>query len=454
MKNKNSKNANFRTLAYALICIYLLVAASCKKSNSNNSASQITNLQLVAQGLVSPVTLAESPDSTHRLFILDQTGKIWIVGADGQMLTQPFIDLSSKMVTLEPNYDERGLLGIAFHPSFKTNGKFYLFYTAPPPNNGTNSGWSSTTTISEFKVSASNPNMADVSSERVLISAPHPYLNHNGGTLAFGPDGYLYFSIGDGGNADDVGMGHVDDWYSVNAGGNAQNIYANLMGKVSRIDVNSGAPYNIPADNPFVGRAGARQEIYAYGFRNPYRFSFDMGGSHQLILGDAGQSLYEEINLVTSGGNYGWNVREGTACFNTDSDLLTRTSCPTTDTIGHPLVDPVIQLVNFANPIGGGLATVIVGGNVYRGTAVKSMQGKYVFGIYSQDGKANARIYSANPSGSSWAYNEIALKDLPNNLGQFLKGFGQDLSGEIYLMTTMQGGPQGTTGKVYKLVSQ
>ncbi len=149
------------------------------------------------------------------------------------------------------------LLGLAFHPDFKTNGKFYLFYTAPPragtPVPGTaGSGWNNLTRISEFKVSAADANQADLSSERVLLEDNHPYLNHNGGTLAFGPDGFLYISIGDGGNADDVGNGHVPDWYAVNAGGNGQDNYANLMGNILRIDVN-GSPYNIPADNPFVG---------------------------------------------------------------------------------------------------------------------------------------------------------------------------------------------------------
>ena len=138
-------------------------------------------------------------------------------------------------------------------------------------------------------------------------------LNHNGGDLHFGPDGFLYIAIGDGGNSDDVGNGHVPDWYTVNAGGNGQDNYANLQGNILRIDVN-GSPYSVPPDNPFVGTA-ARPEIYAFGFRNPFRFSFDMGGTHQLLVGDVGQSLYEEIDLVTKGGNYGWNVKEGTALF-------------------------------------------------------------------------------------------------------------------------------------------
>jgi len=450
---------NTRIISFFLISSSLLILlfSGCKKSSispTGGNADSIPNLQLVTDNLVSPLTMAEAPDNSKRLFILDQVGKIWIIGSDGIKLSAPFIDISSKMVSISPSYDERGLLGLAFHPGFKSNGKFYLFYTAPPHSGGPDPGhsWSSLTRISEFKVSASDPNQADLTTERVILESDHPQSNHNGGTIAFGPDGYLYISIGDGGNGDDVGPGHVADWYATNAGGNGQDIYQNLMGNILRIDVNNGNPYAIPADNPFAGTS-AKKEIYAIGFRNPYRFSFDMGGNHQLFVGDAGQSLYEEIDLVTKGGNYGWNVKEGTVCFSTDNDLQPRNSCPATDSAGNPFIDPIIQLTNAANPAGGGIATVIVGGNVYRGTSLAGMQGKYIFGIFSQDGNPNARIYSADPAASGmWTYHAISLKDFPDNLGQYLKGFGQDQSGEIYLTTTSQQGPAGNTGKVYKLI--
>ena len=168
-----------------------------------------------------------------------------------------------------------------------------MFYTAPPPPGGPdhdagNTGlpltWDNTTTISEFKVSSSNPDLADISSERFILQQPHLPSNHNGGTIAFGRNGYLYISIGDGGNKNDIGPGHVEDWYAVNAGGNGQDIEQNLLGNILRIDKN----YAIPQDNPFVNKPGL-DEIYAYGFRNPYRFSFDMGGSGRLFVGDAGQ---------------------------------------------------------------------------------------------------------------------------------------------------------------------
>lgn len=445
---------------FTMLFSFLLILSNCKKnSNPIPITNAVPDLQLVTDSLISPVALAEPPDSSHRLFIVDETGKIWIIGSDGKKITTPFIDVSSKMVTLNASYDERGLLGLAFHPQFKANGKFYLFYTAPPrpgmPVPGApGSTWNNLTRISEFKVSAANSNLADMSTERVLLEADHPYLNHNGGTLAFGPDGFLYISIGDGGNKDDVGNGHVDDWYKVNKGGNGQDIYANLMGNVLRIDVNSGSPYGIPADNPFVGTA-AKPEIWAYGFRNPYRFSFDMGGSHQLFLGDEGQSLYEEVDLVTKGGNYGWNVKEGTHCFSTDSDLLVRPSCPSVDSAGKPLIDPVIELVNTANPQGGGLGIAIIGGVVYRGSALPNLTGKYIFGVLSTTGKADAQIFSSTPGGGSglWSFAPLALKSFTPNLGTYLKSFGQDQRGEVYLLTSGQEGPQGTTGKVWKMVA-
>jgi glucose/arabinose dehydrogenase len=456
-KNKNGffkRGINVEIFPGFCLLIFILIFGSCKKNNYSSSPPPTNanpNLQMVTDNLVAPLTVAEAPDDSKRLFIVDQVGKIWIIGADSTKLSTPFIDISSKMVSLQTGYDERGLLGLAFHPNYKSNGKFYLFYTAPPRAGGPQQGtpWNNLTRISEFKVSA-DANVADINSEKVILEEDHPQLNHDGGTIAFGPDGFLYISIGDGGGADDNDIGHVTDWYSVNAGGNGQDIYHNLMGNILRIDVNSGNPYSIPSDNPFVGGA-ARQEIYAYGFRNPYRFSFDMQGTKQLIVGDAGQSLYEEIDLVTKGGNYGWNVKEGTACFNTDNDKQTRNSCPTTDTAGNPLIDPVVQLSNAANPAGG-VATVIVGGNVYRGSLLPSMAGQYIFGIFSQDGNANAKIYAATPGSGTWSYSAMSFKDFPDNLGQYIKGFGQDLSGEVYVTTSTEQGLAGATGKVYRLV--
>ncbi|MBE7170175.1 MAG: PQQ-dependent sugar dehydrogenase [Williamsia sp.] len=439
-------------LGSLFVFVAVLITACEKQDSSNASVASTPNIKLIADNLVSPLSVVEPPDGSKRLFIVDQVGKVWIVGADGVKLPTPFIDLAGKMVNLSAGYDERGLLSMAFHPNFKNNGKFYLFYTALPRTGGPQPGvnWNNLTRISEFKVSAANSNLADLNSERAILEEDHPQSNHNGGTIAFGPDGYLYISIGDGGGSNDNGAGHVPDWYTVNTGGNGQDLYANLLGNVLRIDVDNGNPYSIPADNPFVG-TNAKKEIYAYGFRNPYRFSFDMGGAHQLLLGDAGQALYEEIDVVTKGGNYGWNVKEGTACFSTDNNMQTRASCPLTDTAGKPLIDPVIELKNAANPAGG-VTVVVVGGNVYRGSELPELQGVYIFGNYSQDGRANGKLYKASPAASGmWAYEDLKLKDFPTDLGMFLKGFGQDLSGEIYLAASGVQGVSGTSGKIYKL---
>jgi glucose/arabinose dehydrogenase len=444
------------------IAILLFILAACSKSYNNPTGptgpAKTPGLQLVLDGLISPVALAEPPDDSHRLFVVDELGQIWIIGAGGKKLTTPFIDISGKMVTLSPQYDERGLLGLAFSPDFKSDGKFYLFYTAPPrpgtPVPGApGATWDNLTRISEFKVSSADPNQADMSSERILLEADHPYLNHNGGTLAFGPDGFLYISIGDGGNKDDVGNGHVPDWYTVNVGGNGQDNYANLMGNVLRIDVH-GNPYNIPPDNPFVGTT-AKPEIYAFGFRNPFRFSFDRGGSHQLILGDEGQSLYEEVDVLTKGGNYGWNVKEGTHCFDTDSDLLVRPSCPSMDSAGNPLIDPVIEMVNTANPAGGGLGIAIIGGFMYRGDSLPDLKGKYIYGMLSADGQATGTLFMADPAATGmWSFSPLNLKGFTSNIGLYLKSFGEDQHGELYVLASSELGPQGSGGKVYKLVAQ
>jgi len=436
-------------------CI-ILFFAGCKKNDSQPVPDVQPNLALIAENLVSPLSVVESPDGTKRLFIVDQAGKIYIVPNGGPMIATPFIDLTSKIVTLNPGYDERGLLSMAFHPAYQTNGKFYVFYTAPPNAGGPGTGWNNLTRISEFKVSTTNANLADMTSERVILEADHPQSNHNGGTIAFGPDGYLYISIGDGGASNDNAPGHVADWYLVNAGGNAQNIWANLMGKVLRIDVNSGSPYGIPPDNPYATSTYAKKEIYAFGFRNPYRFSFDMGGSHGLYLGDAGQLLFEEVNVVQKGGNYGWNVREGYICFNTDSSLLPRPTCPAVDTAGNPLIDPVLVLKNKAHPDGDGKASTVVGGNVYRGTTFPQLQGRYIFGIFSQGnaGIADAKLYIANSANpNNWLFDPLTPKDFQTNLGYYLKGFGQDLSGELYITVSGAQGLAGTAGKVFKLVA-
>jgi glucose/arabinose dehydrogenase len=413
------------------------------------------DIKLIAEGFNSPIGLVAVPDNSKRLFVIDQAGMIWVIAENGNKLPAPFLDVSSKLVPLSPNYDERGLLGLAFHPRFRDNGRFFIYYTLPPRSGGPQDGvlWNNLSRISEFHVS-SNPNMADMGSEKLILEWDDPQSNHNGGTLAFGPDGYLYISLGDGGAANDVAPGHVEDWNAANAGGNGQDIEANLFGSILRLDVNKGNPYAIPKDNPFVGKAG-RDEIYAYGFRNPFRMSFDMKGSNQLFAGDAGQVLYEEISIVKKGGNYGWNVKEGTHCFNAANNTQVMATCPDKDNLGNELIDPVIELNNWQNPAGG-KATTIIGGNVYRGNDIPGLNGKYVFGTFSQSPTTpDGELFVADPRGGRglWDYTEIQLKSRPDDIDHYLKGFGQDNQGELYITASDMLGPQGTTGKVYKLVA-
>ena len=457
---------SFRLLSTLLICSGIFLNQGCRKElKENPSISETTpalaskmkevDIQLVAGSFVSPIGVIPVPDQTGRLFVIDQVGPVWVINSQGEKLPTPFIDLSSRMVALQAGFDERGLLGLAFHPSYATNGRFFVFYNAPPRPGGPTptTSWNNLIRISEFRVSM-NANMADINSERVILEIDDPQFNHNGGTLVFGPDRYLYISIGDGGGANDVGAGHVEDWYAVNAGGNGQDIEANLLGNILRLDINNtnGQAYGIPADNPFVNKPGM-DEIYAYGLRNPYRMSFDQSGSRKLYAGDAGQLLYEEIDVIVKGGNYGWNVREGRHCFNAAAPLTVLPSCPGVDSYGNPLIDPAIEMNNFRNPAGGITSTTIIGGHVYRGNDIPGFQGKYIFGSFSKNpGTTDAEIYMSNPAGEGpWTFSEIALKNR-ENLGMYLKSFGQDLEGEIYLATSMIAGPTGNTGQVYKIV--
>lgn len=437
--------------------LMLLVISGCANDDDSTpdppDPEMALDLVLVADGMVSPVGLTEAPNDSGWLYVVDQVGQVWIINEDGERLEQPFLDVSDRMVSLNSNYDERGLLGLAFHPDYATNGRLFLYYTAPPRAGGPAEGesWNNTSRISEFTVSGTDPAMVNMGSERIILEVDQPQGNHEGGTIAFGPDGFLYISIGDGGNKNDIGAGHVEDWYDVNEGGNGQDIEANLLGDILRIDVDGAAPYAIPTDNPFVGQPGM-DEIYAYGFRNPFRFSFDMGGSNQLLAGDAGQGLYEEINLVESGGNYGWNVKEGTICFDASNNENILDSCPDVDIFGNELLDPVIEIPNSSNPFGNGITVTIIGGYVYRGSDVPELNGRYIFGSFSSDFEPKGEVFVATPSGAGpWGYETLDFASFTNNIGNFVKGFGQDMNGEVYVTASEALGPTGNSGKIFKL---
>jgi glucose/arabinose dehydrogenase len=432
-----------RYFKFLLIGALLIAANSCDDDDDDEIQNDSVSLNQVAEGFNAPLTLVEPPDNSGRLFIVDQSGQIYII-KDGSKLPQPFLNIQEKII-LEGDHDERGLLGLAFHPDYASNGRFFVFYSGPLRETGP-SGWDHTNYIAEFKVSAANADLAEANSERIVLASDHPQPNHNGGTVAFGADGYLYISIGDGGGGDDNQQGHVEDWYAENSGGNGQDISQNLLGSILRIDVSTTESYAIPADNPFLSNEGL-DEIYAYGLRNPYRFSF--ASDNSMILADAGQELYEEIDVIEKGDNYGWNVKEGKHCFDTDNPETPAGSCPSEDTFGNPLIDPVIEFANSKNSAEG-LGNVSVGGYVFEGSDVPSLSGKYIFGVLTQDPEGmDGAIFAANRSGNNWDYEKLHISNMTNSeIGAFILGFGQGNDGEVYVLTSS--GTAGS-GKVYKI---
>jgi glucose/arabinose dehydrogenase len=408
------------------------------------------DVKVVAEGLNSPIQVVSADDRTRRLFIIDQSGVIRILTRKGVLLPTPFLDVTTRMVPLMPGFDERGLLGLAFHPDYRKNGRFFVYYSAPL-RAGAPAGYNHTARISEFRVST-NPNIANPGSERVILEVDKPQFNHNGGTLAFGKDGFLYISLGDGGGANDVGLGHVEDWYADNGGGNGQDKEANLLGNILRIDIDKGTPYGIPRSNPFVGKDGL-DEIWAYGLRNPYRMSFDTEDDHRLFVGDAGQGRWEEVSIVVRGGNYGWNVREGTHCFDAENNTVEPASCPRAEPDGTPLRDPVIEYANSAQA--GGIGVTVIGGNVYRGNRIKSLRGMYVFGDFSRGfSPPDGTLLAARPQRRGlWPIRELRIASSANGrLNDYILGFGIDDRGEVYVGGKDVLGPTGNTGKVYRLV--
>jgi glucose/arabinose dehydrogenase len=429
------------------------VAASPEPTDVPQTAFEpVVGLELLAEGLSAPVDLAVAGDGSGRLFVVDQVGVIRVLTAEGELLDEPFLDLRDRIVGLNPGYDERGLLGLAFHPDYAENGLFYVYYSAPLDPQAPQ-GWNHTSHLSQFRVSGREQNQADPGSEAVIMRVDQPQGNHNGGEIAFGPDGYLYVALGDGGGANDVGNGHAPDWYEANRGGNGQDVTENLLGSILRIDVDGGDPYGVPGDNPFVGDDGL-DEIWAYGFRNPYRFSFDAAGNQALFVADVGQNLWEEVSIVTGGGNYGWNVKEGAHCFSPASPNQPPEECPDSDPDGNPLIDPVVEYQNGNAP--GGLGLAVVGGYVYRGQALSSFEGRYVFGDWSTSfSVGDGTLLVASPpglDGDGWSFQELRIDTDDGRLDAFVLGFGQDAQNELYVLTSNAAGPAGDTGRVWKIV--
>lgn len=431
--------SGYRIGYLAALCSILIAGCPTVPPDVGDPADVI-GLELVADGFASPVAMADARDGSGRLFVADQVGVVHVIGSAGALLDEPFLDITDRLVGLSGSFDERGLLGLAFHPDYAENGRFFVYYSADRDADDPD-GFDSENRVSEFRVSEADPDRADAGSERVLLDINKPQPNHNGGQLAFGPDGLLYISTGDGGGADDIGLGHTPDI------GNAQDL-TNLLGKILRIDVDSGDPYFVPTDNPFVDVADAMPEIWAFGLRNPWRCSFDSGGSRRLFAGDVGQSAFEEINIIERGGNYGWRVRERSECLN-------GTACASMDAAGEPFLDPIIEY-RQQRADGSPLGISVIGGFVYRGSELGSLDGQYIFGDWSTgfivpDGTLFAARENAD---GTWTSRELTVASQPTGrLGRFVLAFGQDADGELYVLTSQRTGPSGRTGAVFRIVS-
>ena len=352
------------------------------------AAAQEIALQRVVSGLVAPIGIVSAGDA--RLFIVQQHGTI-VVWDGTRILPTPFLDIH----TLISCCNERGLLGLAFHPQYAANGQFFIYYTA---------AGSGDVKIARYTVSPTDPNRADAGSGTLLLTIAHPnFENHNGGQLQFGPDGYLYAGIGDGGSGG-------------NPTNSAQDL-TQLLGKLLRIDVNA-ATYTIPPTNPFVGRSSARNEIWAYGLRNPWRFSFDRD-TGDLWIADVGQNLWEEIDIqpASSGGgeNYGWRLMEGLHCFNPS------TNCPTAG-----LTMPIAEYDHNDHRCS------ITGGYRYRGAAYPRLRGTYFYADYCA-----GTIWGLARAGDAWVTRTLLSTSL------LIPSFGEDNHGELYLVAN---------GSLYQIV--
>jgi glucose/arabinose dehydrogenase len=427
---------------------------------------------VVLKQLVSPVGFAHAGDGSKRLFICEQSGTIRIL-QHGMLLPGAFLNLGPRVLPLNPaSADERGLLGLAFHPQYDEPGqpghrRFYVYYSrafvagsdpVPPdwtiqPNH--------MSVLAEYQVSTADPNTADPTSERVLLSFAQPQPNHNGGQLEFGPDGWLYLSTGDGGSSNDNNNGHTGGSGSrpADALGNSQDL-SNLLGKILRLDpLGNNAPggqYGIPPDNPLTETPGVRREIFAWGLRNPWRFSFDDvgdGATNRLFCADVGQGKVEEINLIEAGKNYGWRRWEGAF------DLFPLVPNPS----GVPATPPIAAYAHPGEGASTGLPELgisITGGYVYRGAAAPALQGKYVFADYSASGNAASGVLLGIEETAPGIFGPVTQLSLTggNPLATRILAMGRDEDGELYVATkvargaTQNGEDDLPSGAIYQIV--
>jgi glucose/arabinose dehydrogenase len=476
-EEKHTMKRTFDVFLIIVLCVVggvVLRSADWARAASDGLADIIKSggvpirLETVATGLTAPNWGTTAPGDSKRLFVTDQNGILWAIDlASGDKTV--FLDLSDRLVPLGAfgpgSFDERGFLGVAFHPDYATNGLLYTYTSEPvsgmadfstmPPGATANHQ----SVILEWTVP--NPTdpaaVVDPTSAQELLRIDQPQFNHDGGAVNFGPDGMLYISLGDGGGRDDEGVGHV-------AGGNAQNP-SNVLGSILRIDpMGSNAAngqYGIPDDNPFVGQEDFVDEIFAYGFRNPFRFSFDMERG-DLYVGDVGQDDLEEVDVVVAGGNYGWNVKEGSFCFDPNvagpGFAFDQEPCP-----NEPpgLIDPIAEYNTADDLDNNNDGRAVIGGFVYRGSAIPALDGRYVFGDFSrftETGVNNdGRLFFLNKK-NVVRKNQIKTSKIvefkiagQEKLGKALLGFGQDAHGELYVLANDTGVPFGSTGVVLRI---
>ena len=432
----------------ALVCSVTVASAGLK-----------VGLNTIASGLTAPTVLI--PFNKNQMLLGEQIGKLSLINKAGKIT--PVGDIKSLLCAVRTGFDERGLIGVALHPQFRKNRKIYIYYSAPLRKGGPEH-WDHTSHISEFKLTG---NKLDLKSERVLMQIDQPYFNHDGGRIAFGPDGKLYIASGDGGHKNDVNKPatrdrktrkiRVPEIKARGPKGNGQDM-TTLLGKILRIDVDSksgGKQYGIPKDNPFIGKKGVAPEIWASGIRNPWSLTFDKGGNNELFVGDVGQSRWEEVNIIKKGGNYGWNLREGNEWFNPKQER-TPLDKPYTGEKPGKYEAPIIAYENMGAFGEDGKGRSITGGYVYRGKAIPALQGKYVFGDWSRNlaPKLGIMYVGTKDKNGKWSYEGLGVgKDGDTNLAAFLWAFGTDAAGELYIMTN----PKNTVasdgkGMIQKLV--
>jgi glucose/arabinose dehydrogenase len=461
-----------RHFGVALLVGVLLAVDTPAAAQGPGDGPQL-DVELVADGLVAPLGLTFAPDGSGRRFILDQTGLVLVLTPDGRVLRRPFLDIADRVV-IQSAFDERGLLDLAFHPDFARNGKLYVQYSAQRagqnicvdedglvPEEPEACPLQYTRRVSEFEVSATDPEFVDPASERVVFETQWPGRKHNGGGLAFGPDRMLYIGLGDGGFVH--GPSGADDPFNVDPdllfGDLLAQDLTSLYGKILRIDVDSGDPYAIPPDNPFAGADDVPDEIFAWGFRNPFRISFDREGDRAMYVSAPADTLFEATYRVTGPGNYGWASKEGTHCFKRTSAFAPPETCASVGPLGEPIHDPVIEYLNFAveDPRsqfpGRGVGRASLGGHIYRGKSIKWLRGRFVqgdFGLNLLDGQI--LVAKRMPEGHPWQLRRAFLFDPSDPLKSgFMKSIGQDADGELYAVTG-NFTPTGLEGRIWKII--